>query len=131
MDEARIAIFQDRQIRKALHDGEWWFVVVDVVGALTDSRDPQQYVQRMRLRDEELTKGWVQIVQTLDIQTDGGRQKVNCANTEGVLRIIQSVPSPKAEPFKRWLAKVGYERVQEIENPELATRRDFIEMFSS
>ena len=71
----------------------------------------------------ELSTGWVQIVRTLDIPTGGGRQKMSCANTEGIFRIIQSIPSPKAEPFKRWLAKVGYERIQEIENPELATRR--------
>jgi DNA-damage-inducible protein D len=123
MDEGRIAIFQDRQIRKTLHEGEWWFVVVDVVAALTDSRDPAGYIKDMRRRDGELAKGWGQIATPLSVQTDGGLQRMNCANTEGILRIIQSVPSPKAEPFKRWLAKVGYERVQEIENPELATRR--------
>jgi prophage antirepressor-like protein len=77
----------------------------------------------MRLRDEELSKGYGQIVHTLSIGTAGGQQKMNCSNTEGVFRIIQSIPSPKAEPFKRWLAKVGYERVQEIEDPELATKR--------
>ena len=74
-------------------------------------------------RDEELVKGWVQIEHPLLIDTAGGKQKINCANTEGVFRIVQSISSPKAEPFKRWLAKVGYERVQEIENPELATKR--------
>ncbi|MFH1896144.1 MAG: BRO family protein [bacterium] len=78
---------------------------------------------RMKLRDSELSKGWVQIVHTLGIKTLGGKQKMLCANTEGIFRIIQSIPSPKAEPFKRWLAKVGYERVQEIEDPELATKR--------
>ena len=77
----------------------------------------------MRQRDGELEKGWVQFVHPLSIQTEGGLQQINCANTEGIFRIIQSIPSPKAEPFKRWLAKVGYERVQEIENPELATKR--------
>jgi len=77
----------------------------------------------MRIRDPELSKGWVQIVHTLSIETSGGKQKMNCANTEGIFRIIQSIPSPKAEPFKRWLAKVGYERVQEIEDPELAQKR--------
>ena len=74
-------------------------------------------------RDEELAKGWVQIEHPLLIDTAGGKQTIKCANTEGIFRIIQSIPSPKAEPFKRWLAKVGYERVQEIENPELATKR--------
>jgi DNA-damage-inducible protein D len=98
-------------------------VVEDVVLALIDSKDPKQYIQRMKLRDQELSKGWVQIVHTLSVETEGGKQQMNCANTEGVFRIIQSIPSPKAEPFKRWLAKVGYERVQEIENPELGTQR--------
>ena len=74
-------------------------------------------------RDEELAKGWVQIEHPLLIDTAGGKQHINCANTEGIFRLIQSIPSPKAEPFKRWLARVGYERVQEIENPELATKR--------
>ena len=91
--------------------------------ALIDSSDSKQYIQRMRIRDPELSKGWVQIVHTLSIETSGGKQKMNCANTEGIFRIIQSIPSPKAEPFKRWLAKVGYERVQEIEDPELAQKR--------
>jgi len=77
----------------------------------------------MRRRDAELAKGWGQIAIPLSIETVGGVQKINCANTEGIFRIIQSIPSPKAEPFKRWLAKVGYERVQEIEDPELATKR--------
>ena len=98
-------------------------MIEDVVLALIDSRDSKQYIQRMKLRDPELNKGWVQIVHTLTINTEGGPQKMNCANTEGIFRIIQSIPSPKAEPFKRWLAKVGYERIQEIEDPELATKR--------
>ncbi|MBC8183077.1 Bro-N domain-containing protein [candidate division KSB1 bacterium] len=119
----KIAVFKKKEIRKTIHNNEWWFVVEDVVLALTDSRDPKQYIQRMKLRDPELKKGWVQIVHTLSIETTGGKQKMLCANTEGIFRIIQSMPSPKAEPFKRWLAKVGYERVQEIEDPELATKR--------
>jgi hypothetical protein len=77
----------------------------------------------MRRRDPELSGGWGQIATPLSIQTEGGIQKMNCANTEGIFRIIQSIPSPKAEPFKRWLARVGYERIQEIEDPELATKR--------
>ncbi len=95
----------------------------DVVLALIESSDSKQYIQRMKQRDPELSMGWVQIVHTLEISTEGGKQKMNCANAEGIFRIIQSIPSPKAEPFKRWLAKVGYERVQEIENPELAVKR--------
>ncbi len=112
--------FEGRQIRKTIHNGEWWFVVEDVVLALIDSKDPKQYIQRMKQRDPELGKGWVQIVHTLSIETVGGAQRMLCSNTEGLFRIIQSIPSPKAEPFKRWLAKVGHERIQEIENPELA-----------
>jgi hypothetical protein len=121
--ETNIVVFKGKEIRKKIHNKEWWFVVEDVVLALIDSSDPKQYIQRMKQRDPELGKGWVQIVHTLLIDTSGGPQKMNCANTEGVFRIIQSIPSPKAEPFKRWLAKIGYERVQEIEDPELATKR--------
>lgn len=121
--ETKIAIFHQKEIRKTIHQNEWWFVVEDVVLALIDSSDPKQYIQRMKLRDSELAKGYVQFVHTLTIKTSGGNQNVLCANTEGIFRIIQSIPSPKAEPFKRWLAKVGYERVQEIEDPELATKR--------
>lgn len=124
MDEStKIAIFKGKQIRKILHNNEWWFVIVDVVAALTDSLQPDGYLKDMRRRDPELSKGWGQIATPLPMRTEGGIQKLNCANTEGIFRIIQSIPSPKAEPFKRWLAKVGYERVQEIENPELATKR--------
>ncbi len=119
----KIALFKGKKIRKTIHKKEWWFVIEDIVLALIDSTDSKQYIQRMKLRDPELAKGWVQIVHTLNISTTGGKQKMNCANTEGIFRIIQSIPSPKAEPFKRWLARVGYERVQEIENPELATKR--------
>jgi hypothetical protein len=119
----KIAIFRKREIRKTINNNEWWFVVEDVVLALTDSSDPKQYIQRIKQRDDELAKGWVQIVHTLAIKTAGGKQRMICANTEGIFRIIQSIPSPKAEPFKRWLARVGYERIQEVENPELATKR--------
>ena len=95
-------------------------MIVDVVEALAESKNPAGYVKDMRRRDPELSKGWGQIATTLAVDTAGGKQKLNCANTEGIFRIIQSIPSPKAEPFKQWLAKVGYERIQEIENPELA-----------
>jgi hypothetical protein len=118
-----IAIFRQRHIRKTIYRNEWWFVVEDVVLALIDSHDPKQYIQRMKSRDPELAKGWVQLVHTLPIKTSGGSQSMLCSNTEGIFRIIQSIPSPKAEPFKRWLARVGYERVQEIEDPELGTKR--------
>ena len=98
-------------------------MIVDVVSALTGSVQPDGYIKDMRRRDPEFSKGWGQIATPLSIQTRGRAQKLNCANTEGIFRIIQSIPSPKAEPFKRWLARVGYERVQEIEDPELATKR--------
>ena len=88
-------------------------MIVDVIEALTDSTIPKQYIKNMLNRDEELAKGWVQIEHPLFIDTAGGKQQIRCANTEGIFRIIQSIPSSKAEPFKRWLAKVGYERVQE------------------
>ena len=123
METTKIVLFKGRQIRRTLHNDEWWFAIVDVVVALTDSAQPEGYIKDMRRRDPELSKGWGQIATPLSIPTAGGPQKLNCANTEGIFRIIQSIPSPKAEPFKRWLAKVGYERIQEIENPELATKR--------
>ena len=121
--ETRIAIFKGREIRKVIHKNEWWFVIVDIIEVLTDSVQPDGYVKDMRRRDPELAKGWGQIATPLPIQTTGGLQMLNCANTEGIFRLVQSIPSPKAEPLKRWLAKVGYERVQEIEDPELATKR--------
>jgi hypothetical protein len=123
MKNTSIALFEGKQIRKTWHKNEWWFVIIDVVAVLTDSVQPDGYIKDMRRRDPELSQGWGQIATPLSIQTSGGKQRLNCANTEGIFRIIQSIPSPKAEPFKRWLAKVGYERVQEIENPELAANR--------
>lgn len=120
---SKVAIFKGNEIRKIIHNDEWWFVIVDVVAALTDSTDPSGYLRDLRRRDPEVEKGWGQIAHPLSINTAGGPQNMNCANTEGIFRIIQSIPSPKAEPFKRWLAKVGYERIQEIEDPELATKR--------
>lgn len=119
----RIVVFQEKAIRRVWHENEWWFSVQDVVAVLTDSPNPADYIKKIRLRDKELSQGWGQFVTPLRLETEGGIQRGNCANTEGLFRIIQSIPSPKAEPFKRWLAKVGYERVQEIENPELASSR--------
>lgn len=123
METTKIAVFRGQGIRRSIHNNEWWFVVEDVVSALTDSKDPKQYINKMRKRDPQLAEGWVQFVHTLVIETPGGPQKMNCATAEGIFRMIQSIPSPKAEPFKRWLARVGYERVQEIEDPELGTKR--------
>ena len=126
--ERKIALFQQKEIRRVIHGNEWWFVITDVVAALTDSSNPQNYFRDMRRRDAQLAealKGGGQIAPPLGLEfyTAGGRQFLQCWNTEGIFRLIQSIPSPKAEPFKRWLAKVGYERIQEIEDPELATKR--------
>jgi DNA-damage-inducible protein D len=121
----KIALFKGKKIRKTLHKNEWWFSVVDVVEALTDSANPRDYWFKMKIRVKsedgiELST----ICRQLKLQApDGKMRETDCANTEGMFRIIQSIPSPKAEPLKRWLAKVGYERVQEIEDPELATKR--------
>ncbi|MFO7618432.1 MAG: Bro-N domain-containing protein [Thermoplasmata archaeon] len=121
--EEALVVFRGKDIRRTWHDGQWYFVVVDIIEALTDSVNPTDYLKKLRKRDEILNEGWGQIVTPLDIQTMGGKQKLNCTSTENAFRLIQSIPSKKAEPFKRWLARVGYERVQEIENPELAQRR--------
>lgn len=119
----KIAVFKGKRVRRVFKDSQWWFAVADVVEILTDSTNVIDYIKKIRKRDEELAKGWGQIVTPLLIETAGGKQKVNCANTEGIFRIIQSIPSKKAEPFKRWLARVGKERIDEIENPELAMQR--------
>lgn len=119
----KLVVFGGKQIRRVLHKNEWYFVLIDIVEALTDTINASDYLKKMRNRDSGLNEGWGQIVTPLAIETTKGKQKLNCVNTEGAFRIIQSIPSPKAEPFKRWLAKVGYERVQEIENPELASQR--------
>jgi len=123
MENNKIALFEWKEVRKVIHNHEWWFVIVDVIEILTDSKDPSGYIKDMRRRDEEISKGWGQIATPLAIKTSWGKQKLNCANTEWILRIIQSIPSPKAEPFKRWLAQVWYERIREIENPELSMTR--------
>lgn len=119
----KLALSLAKEIRRTWEEGKWYFSVVDVVFALTDSKDPKLYINKLRKRDEILNKGWVQIVHPLKLDTNGGKQSINCADTEGILRIIQSIPSKKAEPFKRWLAKVGSERIEEIQNPELAMDR--------
>ena len=123
IQETAVVLFKEREIRRTWHKNEWWFVIVDVVAALTDSSKPDGYLKDIRRRDIELSRRWKKMVRLLLVETQGGSQKGNCANTESLLRIIQSIPSPKAEPFKLWLAKVGYERIQEIENPELAQER--------
>lgn len=119
----KIAIFEGEEVRRVFFDENWYFVIEDVIRVLTDSSDPKQYVNKLRQRDKELSRGWVQFVHTLPISTIGGRQSMNCANTEGLFRIIQSIPSKKAEPFKRWLARIGKERLDEIEQPSRAIER--------
>ncbi len=123
-DDTRIAIFKKKEIRKILHGGEWWFSVIDIVEALTESPDSGAYWRKLKQRLIEEGSEVVTFCHGLKLRApDGKLRETDCADTEGIFRIIQSIPSPKAEPFKRWLAKVGYERVQEIENPELATKR--------
>ena len=109
-----IKIFGEQQVRSVWDDAteEWYFAVVDVVAALTDSVNPTDYIKKMRQRDPELAKGWGQIVTPLSIPTAGGKQKVNCSTAKGIFRIIQSIPSPKAEPFKLWIAQVAAERLE-------------------
>lgn len=121
-----IKIFQDKRIRSAWNDEEdqWYFSVEDIITALTDSVDPKQYIKRMRSRDQYLHDNWGTICTQVEmIANDGKRRKIMSANLKAVFRIIQSIPSPKAEPFKQWLAQIGYDRVLEIENPELAQER--------
>lgn len=121
----KIAVFKGKKIRKILVNNEWWFSVIDVVSVLTDSTNPRDYWFKMKIRVNE-DDGFEPstICRQLKLEApDGKMRETDCANTEGIFRIIQSIPSPKAEPFKRWLAKVGYERIQEIEDPELATKR--------
>jgi hypothetical protein len=121
-----IILFENRQVRRVYNNSEqkWYFSVQDVLTILTDSTDIKQYIKKMRRRDPELNANWGTICTPVEmIAADGKKRKIQAANTENLLRIIQSVAAPKAEPFKRWLAKVGYERLEEIENPELAAER--------
>ena len=125
METTKIALFNGKGIRKIIYNNEWYFSVVDVVAVLTDSNNPRVYWNAMKARVK--SDDGVQlstICRQLKLEaSDGKKYETDCANTEGMFRIVQSIPSPKAEPLKRWLAKVGYERVQEIEDPELATKR--------
>ena len=120
---SKIIVFQDKRIRRIWHDKEWYFSVVDVIEALTDSPTPRQYWGKIKDREFkqiELSPIWVRLKLRAE---DRKLRETDCANTKSMFRIIQSIPSKKAEPFKRWLAQVGYDRVQEIENPELAQER--------
>ena len=122
------AVFQRKAVRRTLHNDEWWFVITDIVAALTNAVDPSDYWKRMRrcdpaLRLDSQGGGQIDPALALDFKTAGGWQKIKCWNTQGIFRLIQSIPSPKAVPFKSWLAKVGKERLDEIVNPELAMGR--------
>ncbi|MEF3692025.1 MAG: Bro-N domain-containing protein [Candidatus Moraniibacteriota bacterium] len=125
MNNTKIAIFKGKEVRKTIYNNEWYFSVVDVIAVLTDSLNARDYWYKMKIRviDEDGIELSTICRQLKLLAPDGKMRKTDCANTEGMLRIAQSIPSPKAEPLKRWLAKVGYERIQEIEDPELATKR--------
>jgi len=125
MEKAQaLVVFQDQKIRRVWHNNEWHFSVVDVVEALTDSNNPRNYWNMLKAREaEQGIELYTICVQLKLLAEDGKLRETDCANTKSLFRIIQSIPSKKAEPFKLWLAKVGYERVQEIENPELAQNR--------
>ena len=125
MIDIKIAIFKGKEIRKIIHKNEWWFSVVDIVEALTETDRPRKYWSD--LKTKLIKEGYAEVSEKIGQlkmpAPDGKHRKTDCANTETIFRIIQTIPSPKAEPFKGWLAKVGYERIQEIEDPELATKR--------
>lgn len=122
--EKSLIVFEDKKIRRVWHENEWYFSVIDIVEALTESNNPRNYWSMLKTREAEqgieLSTNCVQLKLP---SNDGKAYITDCANTKSMFRIIQSIPSPKAEPFKQWLAQVGYERIQEIENPELAQNR--------
>ncbi|MFA5962050.1 MAG: Bro-N domain-containing protein [Parcubacteria group bacterium] len=122
-NETHPTIFEQKEVRRVWHDEQWYFVINDIVEALTQTSNVSDYIKKMRLRDIELGKGWGQIVTPLSVETKGGVQKLNCGDLQGIFRIIQSIPSPKAEPFKLWLARIGQERIEEIQDPERAIVR--------
>jgi len=121
----KIAVFRKKEIRKTIHNNQWWFSITDVIEALTDNERPRKYWND--LKKKLIKEGYSEVSEKIGqlklVAPDGKKYLTDCADTETIFRIIQTIPSPKAEPFKRWLARVGYERVQEIEDPELATKR--------
>ena len=125
----QIQLFETKKIRTVWDDAaeKWYFSVVDVVSALTDSVNPTDYIKKMRRRDPILAQGWGQIVTPLSINTAGGKQKVNCANLEGIFRIIQSIPSSKAEPLKQWMAQVSALRIDEMQDPEIGIQQALLD----
>jgi DNA-damage-inducible protein D len=119
-DNKQVSIFEENHIRREWHDGQWFFSIVDVIDVLTESKSPRIYWGKLKEREPQL----LTICQQLKLTSkDGKKYKTDCANTEGVLRIVMSVPSPKAEPFKLWLAQVGREKLEEYENPEIGFER--------
>ena len=124
-EKTKISVFKGKEIRKTIHNDEWWFSIIDVIEVLTGNKRPRKYWNdlKKKLVEEGFFELSEKIGQLKLLSSDGKLYKTDCANTETMFRIIQGIPSKKAEPFKRWLAKVGYERVQEIEDPELATKR--------
>lgn len=126
LSQGKLVVFEDKKIRRIFHNGEWYFSIIDVVEVLTGSPNARRYWSNLKIQLSD-NEGFVQLypktVQLKLESSDGKKYLTDTANTETLFRIIQSIPSPKAEPFKQWLAKVGYERVQEIEDPELATKR--------
>lgn len=124
--QLKISLFKGKGIRKVIHNDEWYFSITDIVEVLTDSTNSRRYwsdLKRKLIEDEGFAQLYEKIVQLKMESSDGKKYQTDAVNTETIFRIIQSIPSPKVEPFKRWLAKVGYERIQEIEDPELATKR--------
>ncbi len=122
----KLVVFEDKKIRRIFHEGEWYFSVIDIVEVLTDSSNPRRYwsdLKRQLTENEGLIQLYEKIVQLKLTAPDGKMRETDTANTETLFRIIQSIPSRKAEPFKQWLAQVGYERIQEIEDPELTSQR--------
>lgn len=121
----KVAIFRGKKVRRAIHHDEWWFSIIDVVEVLTGSGRPRKYWSD--LKKKLIKEGYRELSEKIGqlklVASDGKEYLTDCANTETIFRIVQTIPSPKAEPFKRWLAKVGYERIQEIEDPELAMKR--------
>ena len=124
-----IQLFEERKVRTVWDDEQekWYFSVVDVVEVLTDSVNPSDYIKKMKKRDPLLAKGWGQIVTPLSLQTAGGKQRMNCASQEGIFRIIQSIPSPKAEPFKLWMAQIASNRIDQLQDPELSIEQAMLD----
>ena len=120
--QQEIQIFDSKNVRTVWDSDteQWYFCVVDVVKVLTDSPNPTDYIKKMKKRDSALAEGWGHFVTPLSIQTPGGKQRVNCATQEGLFRIIQSIPSPKAEPFKLWMAQIASQRLDQMQDPELS-----------